>query len=308
MYTYSEIQKPLHAENASTSASYQLSIAKKSASKDDEEVKLQYSLQNLTFRTKVQTPPKDTSVKPENHNVIHQNQGPLHAGNTSIPVSYQPSIATKSAFKNDNKVKLQYSLQNSITKLQTLPKDKSFKPDNVIYHNQWTKCSVQILDEFNNPIHSTKVDVSSNSRHVDFRDVKMEKRRLHFKMKSCQTGNISILIKFDNFKLTKNYYVTFNPCSSFLTDLSIQSVDLEKKEFVFRVFIFDVFGEPLPSNTTAHLQLDASCQSGENEVVRSEKHIELGQICFDITVKGHRPWSRDLVVFLNGEQVRHAQR
>ena len=311
----SEIQKPLqpgnnkkstHTGNASIPASYQSSIAKKSASKDDKEVKSQYSLQNVT--TKLQTPLKANSSKPEN-NVIYQNQEPMHTGITSIPARNQSSTAKKSASKDDKEVKSQYSLQNVTTKLQTPPKDKSFKPENnVVYHNQWTECSAQILDEFNNPVHSTKMDVSSNCRHVDFRDVKIEKRRLHFKMKSCQTGNISIFIKINNFILTKDFYVTFNPCSSSLSDISIESVDAEKEEFVFRVFIFDVFGEPAPSNTTANVKLDTSCQSDENEVVSSEKHIEpTGQICFDITVKGNRPWSRYLVVLLNGGQVSHAR-
>ena len=291
-------QEPMHTGITSIPARNQSSIAKKSASKDVKEVKSQYSLQNVT--TKLQTPLKANSSKPGN-NVIYQNQEPMHTGITSIPARNQSSIAKKSASKDVKEVKSQYSLQNVTTKLQTPPKDKSFKPENnVVYHNQWTECSAQILDEFNNPVHSTKMDVSSNCRHVDFRDVKIEKRRLHFKMKSCQTGNISIFIKINNFILTKNFYVTFNPCSSSLSDISIESVDAEKEEFVFRVFIFDVFGEPAPSNTTANVKLDTSCQSNENEVVSSEKHIEpTGQICFDITVKGNRPWSRDLVVLLN---------
>ena len=203
-------------------------------------------------------------------------------------------------------MKPQYSLRNFTYKLQTPPKDKNFKLENdSVYHNQWTECSAQI---FNNPVHSqVTVDVSSNSWHVDFRDIKIKKGRLHFRMKCCQTGKISILIKIDDFTLTKDLYVTFNPCSSSLSNMAIEKINLVEDEFVFRVFIFDVFGEPVPSNSIANYEVDASFRSTENKVVRKVKHIEQEQICYDITVRGERPWSRDLVVLLNGEQVSHVR-
>ena len=205
----------------------------------------------------------------------------------------------------------QYSLRNFTCKLEATPKDKRFKPRNdVVHHNQWTECSYQIFDEFNNPLCLKKTslaDVSSSSQYVEFRDIKIKKDHLHFKMKSIQTGNISVLIKIDNFALTKDFCVTFNPCSSSLSDMTIEKINPVEEEFVYRLFIFDVFGEPVPLNSTATLELDASFPSDENKVVSKVKRIEQEQVCYDIAVRGNRPWSRDLIVLLNGKQVNHAR-
>ena len=204
----------------------------------------------------------------------------------------------------------QFYLQNFTMKLQTSPKDKSFKPENgVVYHNQWTECSAQILDEFKSIVRSQyAVDVSSDSRFVDFRDSKIKKGRLHFRMRSNQTGNILVFVKIDNFRITKNLDVSFNPCSSSLSGLTIVKVDPAEDEFVFRVFIFDVFGEPIPSNSTVNLEVQASFHSTANEkVVKKEKFVEQEQLCYDITVRGERAWSLDLDVSLNGERLDHPQ-
>ncbi len=68
---------------------------------------------------------------------------------------------------------------------------------------------------------------------------------------SCNRGYFD-LIKMDNSTLTKDFYVTFNPCSSSLSDMTIEKINPAQDEYVFRVFIFDVFGEPIPSNSTAN--------------------------------------------------------
>ena len=101
--------------------------------------------------------------------------------------------------------------------------------------------------------------------------------------------------------------MTFNPCSSSLSDMTIEKINPVEGEFVYRLFIFDVFGKPVPSNSTATLELDASFQSDENKVVSKVKRTEQEQVCYDITVRGNRPWSRDLIVLLNGKQVNHAR-
>ena len=232
---------------------------------------------------------------------------------TTVPAVLVPYKQSTSGESDDDIViKPQYSLRNFTTKLQTPPKDESFKPGNdVIYHNQWTECTARIFDEFDNIVRTQKtVEVSSNSWHVEIQknNTKLKKGRLHFRMKCSATGNISILITINNFALTKDFFVTFNPCSSSLSDMTIEKINPAQDEFVFRVFIFDVFGEPVPSNSTANYEVDASFRSTENKVVREEKHIEQEQMCYDITVRGEkRPWSRDLVVLLNEEQVSHVQ-
>ena len=219
------------------------------------------------------------------------------------------NIALEEFHHDEVIVKFKYSLHNFFTKLLTPPKDKSFKAENdVIYHNQWIEFTFQIVDEFNNPVCSQRsVEVSSNSKHVVIQrsSSKREEGRFHFRMNCGATGNISILIRLDNFVLNKDFEVTFNPCSSYLSDMTIEKLNQTEQEFVFRVFIFDVFGEPVPSNSTANYHLDASFQSTKNKVVRTVKHIDQGQICYDITVRGERPWSQDLVVLLNGKQISH---
>jgi hypothetical protein len=142
--------------------------------------------------------------------------------------------------------------------------------------------------------------------HVDFRDTKIKNGYLHFTMNCSATGNISVLIKIGNFAFTKDFKViSVNPCSSYCSDMTIEKINSEEDEFVFRVLIFDVFGKPVPSNSTASCHLDASFQSTENKVVRTVQHIVQGQICYDITVRGKRPWSQDLVVLLNRERISH---
>ena len=232
----------------------------------------------------------------------------LHPRITPVSAVRAPYIQSSSKKSDDDIVrKPQYSLRNFSTKLQTPPKDKSFRPTNdVIYHNQWTECTAQILN-VDNEFDKKTVNVSSNSPHLDFRDTNIRKGRLSFRMKCRATGNISILIKIDNFTFTEDVYVTFNPCSNSLSDMTIEKINAEQDEFVFRVFIFDVFGEPVPSNTTANHQLDASYQSIETKVLSKVEQIDQGQVCYDITVRGDRPWSRDLAVLLNGEQVSHVR-
>ena len=312
---------------------------------DAKDIKLQYSSQNFTCQ--FETPlTEDKSFKSVN-DVVHHNQlnefssqilyefnNPFCAletvdvsshnpsrkiGNplqTRIFEKYMPhvnqrSTNTKESNKYPQDTRPQYSLRNFTCKLVTLPKDKSFKPVNdVVYHNQWTECSYQIFDEFmNKPLHGQKAaDVNIISGHVEYRDIKIKKDHLHFKMKCIQTGNISILIKIGNFTLIKDFYVSFNPCSSLLSDMTIEKINPVKDEFVFRLFIFDVFGEPVPSNSTATRKLYASFPSDDSEeVVDKVKHIEEKQVCYDITVRGNRPWSGNLIVLLNGEGVNHAQ-
>ena len=122
-------------------------------------------------------------------------------------------------------------------------------------------------------------------------------------MKCCATQNISILIKTDEFELTKDFDVISNPCSSYCSKMTIEEVRPEEDKFVFRVFIFDVFGEPVPFNSTANCQVNASSQNFD--VTEVQHNTKEGQICYDITVRGHRPWSQDLIVLLNGEQISH---
>ena len=235
----------------------------------------------------------------------------------------QPSIRAKYTYERSNAwlldakdrkdrkdTKLQFSLRNFTYKLESPPRDKSFKAaDNAVYHNQWTECISQIVYGLKYPLDRSekKVDVSSSSRYVNFRDIKIKNDHLHFKMKSSQTGDISVLIRIDNFTLTEDFRVYFNPCSSSFSDMTIEKINPVENEFVFRLFIFDVFGEPVPSNSTATLELDASFPSDENKVVSKVKRIEQEQVCYDITVRGNRPWSRDLIVLLNGKQVNHAR-
>ncbi len=232
----------------------------------------------------------------------------LHPRITPVSAVRAPYIQSTSKKSDDDIVrKPQYSLRNFSTKLQTPPKDKSFRPTNdVIYHNQWTECTAQILN-VDNEFDKKTVNVSSNSPHLDFCDTKIRKGRLSFRTKCRATGNVSILIKIDNFTFTEDVYVTFNPCSNSLSDMTIEKINAEQDEFVFRVFIFDVFGEPVPSNSTANHQLDASFQCTKTKVASKVKQIDQGQVCYDITVRGDRPWSRDLVVLLNGEQVSHVR-
>ena len=314
-----------------------ISTVKGSNPKSHEDIKPLYSTCQL------ETPPKDKSFKQVNDVVYHNQRdecsyaipdefnNPFQSQN-AVNVSLDPSneirkppkarISGKYTYeqntagaqdaKNHKDIKdinPQDYLRNSTYRLETPPKDKSFKPVNdVVYHNQWIECSYQILDEFSNLLRPQKTaDVSSSSRYVEFRDIKIKEDHVHFKMKSIQTGNISISIKIGNFTLSKDLHVSFNPCSSLLTDMSIEKIIPVKNEFVFRLFIFDVFGEPVPSNSTATLELDASFQSDDNEVVDKVKYTEQGQVCYDITVGGNRPWSRDLIVLLNGKQVSHAR-
>ena len=273
---------------------------KESKSNDYKDAKQQYSLRSFT-ESREQTPNRSSETAKS-----------LHPRITPVSAVRAPYIQSSSEDSDDDIVrKPQYSLRNFSTKLQTPPKDKSFRPENdVIYHDQWTECTAQILnvDEFDNRVRSQKtVKVSSNSPHVDLRDTKIKKGRLHFRMKCRATGDISILIKMDNSTLTKDFHVTFNPCSSSLTDMTIEKINPAEDEFVFRVFIFDVFGEPVPSNSTANHQLDASLQSIETKVLSKVEHTDQWQVCYDITVRGDRPWSRDLVVLLNGEPVSHVR-
>ena len=227
-----------------------------------------------------------------------------HTNVVPVPVQFPPNTG-KSQLKFNTDTKPLYSLQNFTLKLQTPMKDKSFEPQNVIYHNQWTKCSAQIHVDNDHLVRSLQtVDVSSKCPHVDFRDTKIEKGHLYFTMKCCATQNISILIKTNKFELIKDFDVIFSPCSSYLSEMKIEKFCPEEDKFVFRAFIFDVFGEPVPSNSSANYHLDASSQSKKN-VVRTVEHIDQGQICYDITVRGERPWSQDLVVLLNGKQISH---
>ena len=327
-----EVRKPLQAKLSAKYTDEQTTEV--SGARD----KPQHSVRN--FRCHPETPLKDNNLKPV-IDVIHHNQRHRNECNNRFPSQkttdicsdnlsnetrnplqsrtppkymYEQSFTNVSDAKNhkDRKGnKQQFSLRNFTCKLETTPQDKSFKPMNdVVYHNQWTECSYQIFDEFNNPLCLKKTslaDVSSSSRYVECRDIKIKKNHLHFKMKSIQTGNISTLIKIDNYALTKDFCVTFNPCSSSLSDMTIEKINPVEEEFVYRLFIFDVFGEPVPSNSTATLELDASFQSDENKVVSKVKRIKQEQVCYDITVRGNRPWSRDLIVLLNGKQVNHAR-
>ena len=272
---------------------------------------------DYTFEQKISTVKESN---PKNHEDIKPQYSTcqLETVNVSLDPSNEIRKPPKARISGDAKdhkdikdINPQDYLRNSTYRLETPPKDKSFKPVNdVVYHNQWIECSYQILDEFSNLLRPQKTaDVSSSSGYVEFRDIKIKEDHVHFKMKSSQTGNISISIKIGNFTLSnKDLHVSFNPCSSLLTDMSIEKIIPVKNEFVFRLFIFDVFGEPVPPNSTATLELDASFQSDDNEVVDKVKYIEQEQVCYDITVGGNRPWSRDLIVLLNGEQVSHARK
>ena len=251
---------------------------------------IRFHLAGLFTESRLQTPNRSSETAKS-----------LHPRITPVSAVRAPYIQSSSDYSDDDIVrKPQYSLRNFSTKLQTPPKDKSFRPENdVIYHDQWTECTSQIVDEFESAVRSQKtVEVSSNSRYVEIQknNTNIKNGRLHFRMKCRATGDISILMKMDNFTLTKDFHVTFNPCSSSLSDMTFQKINPAEDEFVFRVFIFDVFGEPVPSNSTANHQLDASYQSIGTKVLSKVKQIDQGQVCYDITVRGDRPWSRDLVV------------
>lgn len=149
------------------------------------------------------------------------------------------------------------------------------------------------------------VKVSSYSTSI--KDASIKKDRLHFEMKCHQAGNISVSIMIDNFKFAHDFFVSFNPCSNMLSYMTIKEIKPLADQFIFRVFVLDVFGEPVPSNSNANCELYAHVCSSENNVISQVQNIEQGEICYDITVKGSRPWCRDLVVRLNGERISHVR-
>ncbi|CAB4021640.1 Hypothetical predicted protein, partial [Paramuricea clavata] len=221
------------------------------------------------------------------------------------PPQTQPGQSSPAESVRPPQTPLKIYLRNFTCQLKTTSKDKTFKPikGDIIYQNQWTACSAVIIDQFGKQLSNSThtIGLSSNS-HVEFWDYKAKAGRLHFNMKCSETGNISISIKIDQFKFIKEFYVTCSPCSSSLCEIVVTKMDSLEDECVYRLAIVDVFGEPILADSPEIYVLETASPC-ENKIVQKLMYSKNGKKYFDIIVRGERPWSKDLVLLLNGKQI-----
>ena len=257
--------------------------------------------------TKSVRPPQTQSSKSSAKSVRPPETQHVKSSSVKPPQTQSQSSPAESVRPPQTPVKIY--LRNFTCQLKTTPKDKTFKPKGgIISQNQWTACSAVIIDQFGKQLSNSThtIGLSSNS-HVEFCDYKAKVGRLHFNMKCSETGNISISIKIDQFKFIKEFYVTCSPCSSSLCEMVVTKIDSPhinslEDEWVYRLAIVDVFGEPILADSPEIYDLETA-SPGENKVVQKLMYSKDGKKYFDITVRGERPWSKDLVLLLNGKPI-----
>ncbi len=215
----------------------------------------------------------------------------------------QPVTLPQVAPARSPQIPVKYDLKNFTSQLKTTPTDATFKPKcDTIYQSQWTACSAIIIDQFGNQLSNFAhtVQLSGNSR-VEFCDSKTKAGRLHFNMKCSETGNISITIQIDKLKFVKDFYVICSPCSSTLSEMVLKEID-ECHKCVYRLAIVDVFKESISADSSVVCELEIVSPRKNMDVVKF-MYSENGRKYFDITVRGERPWSKDLVILLNGNPI-----
>ncbi len=219
------------------------------------------------------------------------------------PPKTQPVTLPQAAPARSPRIPVKYDLKNFTSQLKTTPTDATFEPKaDTIYQSQWTACSAIIIDQFGNQLSNFAhtVQLSGNSR-VEFCDSKTKAGRLHFNMKCSETGNISITIQIDKLKFVKDFYVICGPCSSTLSEMVFKEID-ECHKCVYRLAIVDVFNEPISADSPVVCELKIVSPRKNMDVVKF-MYSENGRKYFDITVRGERPWSKDLVILLNGNPI-----
>ena len=228
-----------------------------------------------------------------------------HLKSSSVkPPQTQPGQSSPAESVRPPQTPVKIYLRNFTCQLKTTSKDKTFKPKgDTIYQNQWTACSAVIIDQFGKQLSNSThtIGLSSNSR-VEFCDYEAKAGRLHFNMKCSETRNISISMKIDQFKFIKEFHVTCSPCSSSLCEMVVTKMDSLEDECVYRLAIVDVFGEPILADSPEIYVLETASPC-ENKVVQKLMYSKDGKKYFDITVRGEKPWSKDLVLLLNGNQI-----
>lgn len=205
-----------------------------------------------------------------------------------------------------------YHLKTFSLRLTNPPKDRHFRAeDNILYHNQRTECHVVVHDQYKAEINIKKAQVRSDSRQVYFGSVKALKH-LYFNMKCDVTGKISIILNInDSHVLTKDFIVSFNPCSTSLSEMTIHKLDLTSKEFTYRLHLFDVFGVEVPMNSNASFCLHECFSSSNNGKILEVSKVtddEMYQLCYDIRVTGERSLLSNFQLHINGDYVNVAQK
>ena len=196
------------------------------------------------------------------------------------------------------------SLKNSLSRKG---KASFAQASDVVYQNEWTECTAVILDECSHRISSQHIVELSSDSNVKFRDCKLQNGFLQFSMKALNAETITIFFNIekhpDRFTLSKKVQVRCNPSSSVQAEMTIKTIKESSafKECVFQVSVVDLLGV-MASPDSCRLEI---LSSGEDKVIETKRdfYSEAGQIYFEVTVRGQKPWSSDFVLTLNGQPV-----
>ncbi len=234
--------------------------------------------------------------------------------NNKTNISKFGSTTTTTASQSNKEVtKPPYFLQTFISSLNSSQKGKpTFTPtSDVIYLNEWTTCTAVILDRSSHRLSSKHTVELSSDSCVEFSDCKVQNGCFQFSMKAYNAEIITVFFNIQmypvSFTLSKKVCVRCDPCSTVQAEMTIKQINetSEFSECVFQVSIVDIWGV-VASHGSCELDI---LSSGENEVIQKKRmHLEVGHICFEITVRGQQPWSTDLVLTFNGQIVPHAKK
>ena len=290
--------------NESTSKSAQKSVNKTSISRSNEENRNVLGQNGDTLQkdwstdipststcdsTAIKHTVNDSTTKSNKATIFENTDITSRPPNTKRPYFLQAFISTLSSSQNGKRAVTPAS--------------------DVIYLDEWTHCTAIIFDKSSHRLSPTHtVQLSSDSR-VEFRDCKLQNGCLQFSMKALNVKTITIFFNIDKYPvsctLSKKINVRYNPSSIVNAEMTIKSIkeSCGFNECVFQVSIFDVWGALVSPCKLEVLSL------GQDEVIQKKRlPPEAGHISFEITVRGNQPWSRDLVVMLNGQPVPNAEK
>jgi hypothetical protein len=269
---------------------------------------------NYGQSSRVRDPEATTISHHEKSNLLRKNVS-RHGASTKAAygtIKSSERTATTQKHKFDKPI---YILKTFKTGSKLSPKGKPMftRESDVIYVDEWTMCAAVILDESYRQLGSQHTVEISSDDCVEFRDCRLQDGCFYFSMKAYNVENITIffIIKkypdANSFRLiiSKKICARYNGNSCSTAEMTIQRVHQANglNICVFELHIVDVSGR-----TDGSFQLDI-VSSGENEVIQKKRMVsKAGNIYFEITVKGKKPWSRDVAFILNGQRVPNAEK